>query len=218
MSTIRLASRGELPCKSTPLSPCPSTKRPMSSGNRPHRCPGHRSEPGAGLDPELPAPAQLAAGGNSQHAWPRRSHRRQRAAQGSVSGRDAHHRRQRCRCWPIRRPISAPVRLRHRQSGRRSHRERRGRHRGSGIRVEVLDVPGHSPGHVVFLVRGHPASCSAATCCFKAASAVPISRRQHEAAVRGIRSKLYRLPADTIVYPGHGPATTIGEEMKSSVP
>jgi glyoxylase-like metal-dependent hydrolase (beta-lactamase superfamily II) len=32
----------------------------------------------------------------------------------------------------------------------------------------------------------------------------------------GIRAKLWPLPDDTIVYPGHGPATTIGEEKRTN--
>jgi glyoxylase-like metal-dependent hydrolase (beta-lactamase superfamily II) len=32
----------------------------------------------------------------------------------------------------------------------------------------------------------------------------------------GIRRKLYVLPADTVVYPGHGPVTTVGHEMRTN--
>jgi glyoxylase-like metal-dependent hydrolase (beta-lactamase superfamily II) len=32
----------------------------------------------------------------------------------------------------------------------------------------------------------------------------------------GIRSKLYTLPADTVVYSGHGPVTTVGHERKTN--
>ena len=36
----------------------------------------------------------------------------------------------------------------------------------------------------------------------------------HELLLRGIREKLLPLPDDVMVYPGHGPATTIGDERK----
>jgi glyoxylase-like metal-dependent hydrolase (beta-lactamase superfamily II) len=32
----------------------------------------------------------------------------------------------------------------------------------------------------------------------------------------GIRTKLYTLPDDTLVYPGHGPPTTVGREKRSN--
>jgi glyoxylase-like metal-dependent hydrolase (beta-lactamase superfamily II) len=34
-----------------------------------------------------------------------------------------------------------------------------------------------------------------------------------DALVASIQGKLFQLPRDTVVYPGHGPVTTIGEEM-----
>jgi glyoxylase-like metal-dependent hydrolase (beta-lactamase superfamily II) len=37
-----------------------------------------------------------------------------------------------------------------------------------------------------------------------------------EQLARGIREKLFILPDDTVVLPGHGPATTIGEEKRSN--
>ena len=37
-----------------------------------------------------------------------------------------------------------------------------------------------------------------------------------EALVTSIQGKLFQLPPETIVYPGHGPATTIGEEMREN--
>ena len=32
----------------------------------------------------------------------------------------------------------------------------------------------------------------------------------------GIRGKLFALPTDTVVYPGHGPVTTVGHEMRTN--
>lgn len=34
--------------------------------------------------------------------------------------------------------------------------------------------------------------------------------------IKSIKNKLMKLPADTVVYPGHGPATTIGREAVSN--
>ena len=38
----------------------------------------------------------------------------------------------------------------------------------------------------------------------------------HEDLVKNIKEKLFKLPGDVKVYPGHGPETTIGEEIKSN--
>jgi hydroxyacylglutathione hydrolase len=37
-----------------------------------------------------------------------------------------------------------------------------------------------------------------------------------EALLEGIRTKLFTLPGDTVVYPGHGPATTTGHEKTTN--
>jgi len=34
--------------------------------------------------------------------------------------------------------------------------------------------------------------------------------------LEGIRRKLYALPPDTVIYPGHGPVTTIGHEQQTN--
>src|SRR5262249_34122073 len=83
----------------------------------------------------------------------------------------------------------------------------------AGIRLEVLDVPGHSPGHVVFLVRGEPCRVFGGDVLFRGS----IGRYDFPDAdgpllKRGIRTKLFTLPPTTVVHPGHGPATTIGQE------
>ena len=38
----------------------------------------------------------------------------------------------------------------------------------------------------------------------------------HRQLILGIRAKLFTLPDDTILLPGHGPATTVGEEKRSN--
>jgi glyoxylase-like metal-dependent hydrolase (beta-lactamase superfamily II) len=87
----------------------------------------------------------------------------------------------------------------------------------AGIRLEVLDVPGHSPGHVVFLYRSEPYLVFGGDVLFRES----IGRTDFPGSngpllLAGIRDKLYSLPADTVVYPGHGPATTVGNEKRTN--
>jgi glyoxylase-like metal-dependent hydrolase (beta-lactamase superfamily II) len=85
----------------------------------------------------------------------------------------------------------------------------------AGINFEVLDIPGHSPGHVVFVHRGTPSRVLGGDVLFRGS----IGRDDFPGGDghrlrEGIRRKLFTLPADTVVYPGHGPTTTVGHEMK----
>jgi glyoxylase-like metal-dependent hydrolase (beta-lactamase superfamily II) len=85
----------------------------------------------------------------------------------------------------------------------------------AGITLEVLDVPGHSPGHVVYLVRTAPCTVFGGDVLFRGS----IGRYDFPGSsgpllFEGIRTKLFTLPPDTVVYPGHGPVTTIGHEKR----
>lgn len=87
----------------------------------------------------------------------------------------------------------------------------------AGIRLEVLDLPGHSPGHVVYLYRDSPSVVFGGDVLFKSGvGRYDFPHGNGRLLLDGIRSKLLTLPADTLVYSGHGPATTIGEETRSN--
>jgi hydroxyacylglutathione hydrolase len=86
-----------------------------------------------------------------------------------------------------------------------------------GIHLDVLDVPGHSPGHVVFIYRSEPCIVFGGDVLFRGSigrSDFPNS--DGPLLVSGIRGKLFALPPDTLVYPGHGPVTTIAFERRSN--
>ncbi len=81
---------------------------------------------------------------------------------------------------------------------------------------KVLDVAGHSPGGVAYY-------CPAAGVVFTgdALFAGSIGRTDfpgssHERLLDNIRQNLYALPADTVVYSGHGPETTIRREQQTN--
>ena len=87
----------------------------------------------------------------------------------------------------------------------------------AGIRLEVLEVPGHSPGHVVFLFRDKPSIVFGGDVLFRGSiGRYDFPNSDGPLLLRGIRSKLFTLPDDTVVYSGHGPETTIGEEKRTN--
>ena len=89
----------------------------------------------------------------------------------------------------------------------------------AGFQWEVLDIPGHSPGHVVFLQRfptGQVAVFGGDVLFRGSIGRTDFPGGDHEALIRGIRRKLFTLPEDTVVYPGHGPVTTVAREMRSN--
>jgi hydroxyacylglutathione hydrolase len=85
----------------------------------------------------------------------------------------------------------------------------------AGMQFEVLDVPGHSPGHVVYLYRDTPCVLFGGDVLFRGSiGRHDFPNSDGRLLLDGIRRKLLTLPADTLVYSGHGPVTTIGEEKQ----
>lgn len=80
----------------------------------------------------------------------------------------------------------------------------------------VLHVPGHSPGSIALgcetegIVLGGDALFNGSI------GRTDFPGCSFEELARSIRTKLYTLPDNTVVHPGHGPATTIGREKRSN--
>jgi hydroxyacylglutathione hydrolase len=87
----------------------------------------------------------------------------------------------------------------------------------ASIPLEVLDLPGHSPGHVVFVYRDQPIRIFGGDVLFQGSvGRMDFPGGSETLLLGGIRQKLFPFPPDTIVYPGHGPETTIGHERKTN--
>jgi glyoxylase-like metal-dependent hydrolase (beta-lactamase superfamily II) len=87
----------------------------------------------------------------------------------------------------------------------------------AGIRLEVLDVPGHSPGHVVFVYRGTPDLVFGGDVLFRGSiGRYDFPNSNGPLLLDGIRRKVLTLAPETIVYPGHGPVTTVGHEKRTN--
>ena len=81
-----------------------------------------------------------------------------------------------------------------------------------GRTFTVLHVPGHSPDSIALYTAGH---CFVGDALFhEAIGRTDLPGGEAETLYASIQQHLYALPADTIVYPGHGPTTTIGHEAK----
>lgn len=84
----------------------------------------------------------------------------------------------------------------------------------AGIEFDVVDVPGHSPGHVAFHADG--AVFSGDVVFAGSVGRVDLPGGDWDALLASIRALLDRFGPDAVVYPGHGPATTLGRELQSN--
>lgn len=85
---------------------------------------------------------------------------------------------------------------------------------GSG-ELQVIDVPGHSPGSIaLYSPQGFVLTGDAL---FKGSiGRTDLFEGNHTQLVESIRNRLFTLPPDTVVLPGHGPETTIGQEESTN--
>ena len=87
-----------------------------------------------------------------------------------------------------------------------------------GIELEVLDTPGHSAGHIVFVCKTvTPHVVFGGDVLFRGSvGRTDFPDGSFDDLKASIHQKLFPLPEDTIVLSGHGPATTVGEEKRGN--
>ena len=78
--------------------------------------------------------------------------------------------------------------------------------------LKVIEAPGHSPGHICFYCSKQNFLIGGDVLFNRSIGRTDLPGGNHEQLIKNIREKLFVLPDETIVYSGHGPATTIGEE------
>ena len=78
--------------------------------------------------------------------------------------------------------------------------------------LEILFLPGHSPGSVGFYCRKQGFLIGGDVLFRDSIGRTDLPGGDHDTLLRSIREKLWPLPDETIVYPGHGEPTTIGHE------
>lgn len=86
----------------------------------------------------------------------------------------------------------------------------------AGLDLEVLEIPGHSRGHVVFVWKGdRPWTVFGGDVLFQGSvGRTDFPDGDTNQLLTAIRQKLFVLPEDTVVLPGHGDRTTIGAEKR----
>lgn len=88
----------------------------------------------------------------------------------------------------------------------------------AGITMDVYHVPGHSPGHVVFVLRDtQPTLVLGGDVLFRGGvGRTDFPGGSFVQLKANIQRVLWPLPQDAVVYPGHGPVTTVGHEKRTN--
>lgn len=79
---------------------------------------------------------------------------------------------------------------------------------------EVLHIPGHTPGHVVFYCKDAELLIAGDVLFYEGVGRTDFPRGNHADLIRNIAGKLLVLPEHTVVIAGHGRTTTIGHEKR----
>lgn len=84
------------------------------------------------------------------------------------------------------------------------------------LRLRSLYTPGHAPGHLAFYLQDEGLVLSGDALFAGSVGRVDLPGGSMEVLMRSIEERLLTLPNETVVYPGHGPRTTIGNERTSN--
>jgi glyoxylase-like metal-dependent hydrolase (beta-lactamase superfamily II) len=84
------------------------------------------------------------------------------------------------------------------------------------LRFQVLHTPGHTPGHVCFYEAQAGVLLDGDVLFHQGIGRADLPGGDWEQLLDSIERVLFALPDSTVVYSGHGPATTIGEEKRSN--
>ena len=84
-------------------------------------------------------------------------------------------------------------------------------------KIEVIHTPGHSPGSVCLKLKGKEEKVFSGDTLFRqSVGRSDLWGGDHSLLIRSIKSRLMVLDEEMRVYPGHGPATRIGEEKRKN--
>jgi glyoxylase-like metal-dependent hydrolase (beta-lactamase superfamily II) len=83
------------------------------------------------------------------------------------------------------------------------------------LRLRSIHTPGHTPGSTCFLLEGHPVVFSGDTLFPGGPGNTTFENASFDTIINSIDRRLFTLPPETLVLPGHGLDTTIGTERPS---
>jgi len=84
------------------------------------------------------------------------------------------------------------------------------------LTFEVLLTPGHSPGGVTFYEADQGVAFDGDLLFSNGIGRTDLTGGDQQTLMRSIKEVIFALPDDTVIYPGHGPSTTVGKEKRSN--
>lgn len=83
-------------------------------------------------------------------------------------------------------------------------------------KLDVLFTPGHAPGHIVFVNKEQKFCINGDVLFQRSIGRTDLPGGDHETLIQSIQEKMFTLNDDIVVFTGHGPSTTIGEEKREN--
>jgi hydroxyacylglutathione hydrolase len=84
----------------------------------------------------------------------------------------------------------------------------------AGIDMKILETPGHAAGSLCFYAEKQNVIFTGDVLFMQSIGRTDLPTGNHKQLLENITTKLLSLPENTVVYPGHGQPTTIGEEKQ----
>jgi glyoxylase-like metal-dependent hydrolase (beta-lactamase superfamily II) len=84
------------------------------------------------------------------------------------------------------------------------------------LRFQVLHTPGHSPGSLTFYLEEEKVAFDGDVLFALGVGRTDLPGGDWNTLMRSIRDVLFAMPDETVLYPGHGPKTTVGREKRSN--
>ncbi len=89
-----------------------------------------------------------------------------------------------------------------------------GAYSAGSLECEVRLSPGHSPGGAVIYFAAEKSAFTGDSLFYRSVGRTDLPGSDYNQLVESLRTQIYTLPEDTVVYPGHGPASTVGDEKR----
>lgn len=82
------------------------------------------------------------------------------------------------------------------------------------LQLTILHTPGHTPGGIIFYCEAEKTAFSGDTLFRMSIGRTDFERGSYAQMMDSLHNVVAKLPPETIVYPGHGPETTIADELR----